>query len=96
MCISYLTKMTEVHLKNRQVQYTVSSNDKAQFSNEQDIFNSHKEVTTLVIHKLEQMEPITCNVSAHATDHYVFFFIVETIQGGIMPQPLDFTGAWAS
>ena len=77
--------MTEVHLKNRQVQYTVSSNDKAQFSNEQDIFNSHKEVTTLVIHKLEQMEPITCNVSAHATDHDVFFLLLKQYKVVLCP-----------
>ena len=40
-------------------------------------FNSHKEATNLVIHTLEQIEPITCNVSVHATDHDVFFLLLK-------------------
>ena len=90
----YLTKTTELHLQKSQVRYIVSANGKTQFSNGEEISNNHEEADTLIIHTLEQMKPINYNVIVHATDTDVFFFIVETLQGDIMSQPLYFTGAW--
>ena len=81
-------------IKNNQVQYIVSANDKTQFFNRQEISNNHEEADTLIIHTLEQIKPINCKVIVNATDTYVFFFIVETLEGGIMSQRLHFTGAW--
>ena len=60
-------------IKNNQVQYIVSANDKTQFFNRQEISNNHEEADTLIIHTLEQIKPTNCNVIVHATDTYVFF-----------------------
>ena len=70
----YLTKTTEFHLRKRQVRYIVSANGKTQFSNGEEISNSHEEADTLIIHTLEQMKPINCNVIVHATDRCILFY----------------------
>ena len=73
----YLTKTTELHLRKRQVRYIVSVNGKTQFSNRQEISNNHEETETLIIHTLEQMNSISCNVIVHATETHVFLLLLK-------------------
>ena len=73
----YLTKTTEPHLQNRKVRYIVGANDKTQFSNREEISNSHEEADSLIIHTLDQMKPINWNVIVDATVNYVFFLFLK-------------------
>ena len=48
-------------------------NGKTQFSNGQEISNNDEEADSIIIHTLEQIKPIICNVIVNATDTDVFF-----------------------
>ena len=73
----YLTKTTEFLLWKWQVWYIVSANCKTQLSNGQEISNNDEEAETLIIHTLEKMQPINCNVIVHATDTDVFLLLLK-------------------
>ena len=52
-------------------------NGKTQFSNGEKISNDHEEADTLIMHTLEQMKPINCNVIVHATDTNIFILLLK-------------------
>ena len=66
--------MTELHLPKRQVRYNANANGEAQFSNGEEISNKHKKGDTLIIHTLEQMKPINCNVKLCILLTLMYFF----------------------
>ena len=70
----YFTKTTELHLR---VGYVVSVNGKTHFCNKLEISKNHEEVDRLIIHTLDEMKPINCNVIVHATDTDVFFLLLK-------------------
>ena len=75
--VQCLTKTAELHLQKKQVLYVKSANDNTQFSNKQEISNSHEEADTSIIHTLEQIKPVNCKVIVHATDTHVFFLLLK-------------------
>ena len=74
----YFTKTPELRLRKTQVRYIVSVNGKRHFPNGQEISNNHEETDTLVFHSLEQMKPINCTATAHATDTDIYFYCLNT------------------